>query len=194
MLSSIRGVTLKQSTDFVYLGGKISDSADLSADIARRIGLATGVARSLAAIWKSKVIAVATKIRLYNTSVLPVLLYNAETWTMKEKLNRKLLVFEMTVLRCIAGVTRRDRRRNTYFRLELGVTRDVVNHIRAKRLSYFGHVARRQSSRIPNIMMYGRVQGRRPVGRPKKRWLDNSDSLESLITPERSVNGIRIRV
>ena len=45
--------------------------------------------------------------------------------------------------------------------------------IRAKRLSYFGHVARMQSSRIPNIMMYGRVQGKRPVGRPKKRWLDN---------------------
>ena len=64
MLSSIRGVTLKQSTDFVHLGGKISDSADSSADIARRIGLATGVARSLTAIWKSKVIGVATKIRL----------------------------------------------------------------------------------------------------------------------------------
>ena len=154
MLSSIRGVTLKQSTDFVYLGGKISDSADSSADIARRIGLATGVGRSLAAIWKSKDIGVATKIRLYNTPVLPVLLYNAETWTMKEELNRKLLVFEMTVLRCIAGVTRRDRHRNTDIRLELGVTRDVVNHIRAKRLSYFGHVARMQSSRIPNIMMY----------------------------------------
>ena len=108
-----------------------------------------------------------------HTEGLPVLLYNAETWTMKEELNRKLLVFEMTVLCCIAGVTRRDRRRNTDIRLELGVTRDVVNHIRAKRLSYFGHVARMPSSRIPNIMMYGRVQGRRPVGRPKKRWLDN---------------------
>ena len=56
MLSSIRGVRLKQSTDFVYLEGKISDSADLSADIVKRIGLATGVGRSLAAIWKSKVI------------------------------------------------------------------------------------------------------------------------------------------
>ena len=53
MLSSIRGVTLKQSSDYVYIGGRLSDS---SADIARRIGLATRVARSLAAIWQSKVI------------------------------------------------------------------------------------------------------------------------------------------
>jgi hypothetical protein len=173
MLSSIRGVALKQTTDFVYLGGKISDSADSSADIARRIGLATGVARTLTTVWKSKVIGIATKIRLYNTLVLSVLLYNAETWTMKEELNRRLLVFEMSVLRRIAGVTRRDRLRNTDIRMALGVTRDVVNHVRAKRLSYYGHVVRMEPFRIPNIMMYGRVQGKRPRGRPRKRWLEN---------------------
>ena len=130
-------------------------SADSSADIARRIGLATGVARSLAAIWKSKVIGVATKIRLYNTLVLSVLLYNTETWTMKKELIRKLLVFEMSILHCIAGVTRRDRCRNTDTRLEVGVKRNVVNHVHAKRLSYFGDVVRMQPSRIPNIMLYG---------------------------------------
>ena len=94
----------------------MSDSADSNADIARRIGLATGVARSLARIWKSKEIGIPTKVRLHTTLVLSVLLYNAETWTMKEELNRKLLVFEMSVLRCIAGVTRRDRCRNTDIR------------------------------------------------------------------------------
>ena len=58
MLLSIQGETLKQSSDFVYLGGKMSDSADSSADIARRISLATWVARSLAKIWKSKEIGI----------------------------------------------------------------------------------------------------------------------------------------
>ena len=65
---------------------------------------------------------------------------------MKEESNRKLLVFEMSVLRSIEGVTRRYRCRNTDIRTELGVTRDVVNHVRAKRLSYFGHVVRMQPS------------------------------------------------
>ena len=27
--------------------------------------------------------------------------------------------------------------------------------------------------RTPNIMLYGRVHGKRPVGRPRKRWLNN---------------------
>jgi len=159
MLTSINGVPLKQTADFVYLGGKISDSADSSADIERRIGLATGVARSLAVLWKSKDIGIPTKIRLYNTLVLSVLLYNSETWSMKEELNRKLLVFEMSVLRCIAGVTRKDRQRNTDIRSQLGVARDVVKHVRAKHLSYFGHIVRMQPSRIPSILLYGRVNG-----------------------------------
>ena len=64
MQTSIQGVPLKQSRDFVYLGGKMSDTADSCADIERRIGLATGVARSLVTVWKSTDIEIPTKIRL----------------------------------------------------------------------------------------------------------------------------------
>ena len=56
---------------------------------------------------------------------------------------------------------------------DLEINRDVVNYIRSRRLSYFGHVVRMSPSRIPNIMLYGRVHGKRPVGRPRKRWFDN---------------------
>ena len=186
LMTNIGGVTLKQTKDFVYLGGKISDTVGSGADVERRIGLATGVARSMAEIWKAKDIMTSTKVRLYNTLVLSVLLYNAETWTMKEELRRKLLVFEMTVLRRIAGVTRWDRCRNADIREKLGIGRDIVNRVRAKRLSYFGHVVRMQPARTPNILLYGRVHGRRPVGRPKKRWLDNirEDCLIMGITEE----------
>ena len=186
LLTNIGGVTLKQTKDFVYLGGKISDTVGSGADVERRIGLAMGVARSMAEIWKAKDIMTSTKVRLYNTLVLSVLLYNAETWTMTEELRRKLLVFEMTVLRRIAGVTRWDRCRNADIREKLGIGRDIVNRVRAKRLSYFGHVVRMQPARTPNILLYGRVHGRRPVGRPKKRWLDNirEDCLIMGITEE----------
>jgi len=84
----------------------------------------------------------------------------------------RLRVFEMTVLRRIRGVTRRDRRRNVDVRKELGVTRDVVNKVRNRRLSYFGHVVRMLPSQVPNLLLYGRVEGTKPRGRPRKRWLD----------------------
>ena len=92
---------------------------------------------------------------------------------MTEEIGRKLLVFEMAVLRRIAGISRWDRRRNVDIRKDLEINRDVVNHVRSRRLSYFGHVVRMSPSRIPNIRLYGRVHGKRSVGRPKKRWLDN---------------------
>src|SRR5271163_4598025 len=56
-------------------------------------------------------------------------------------------------------------------RCKLGVTRDVVNHVRSRRLSYFGHIVRMAPSRTPNLLLHGRVEGTRPIGRPKKRWL-----------------------
>jgi len=62
--------------------------------------------------------------------------------------------------------------RNVDIRKELGVTRDVVNEVRHRRLSYFGHVVRMLPFRVPNLLRYGRMAGKRPRGRPKKRWLD----------------------
>ena len=76
---SIGNVALKQVQSFVYLGGKGTSSNSSSEDIARRIGLVTGVARSLQPIWKSANIAAGTKLLLYKSLVLSVLLYNAET-------------------------------------------------------------------------------------------------------------------
>jgi len=70
-------------------------------------------------------------------------------------------VFEMTVLRCIRGVTRRDRRRNVDIQ-KLGVTRDGVNEVRHRRFSYFFHLVRMLPSRVPNLLLYGRVEGARP--------------------------------
>jgi len=81
-------------------------------------------------------------------------------------------VFEMTVFRRIRGVTGRDRHRNVDIRKELGVSRDVVNEVRHRRLSYFGHVVRMLLSRVPSISLYGRVEGTKPCGRPRKKWLD----------------------
>ena len=90
----------------------MTETADSKADVDRRIGLAPGVAGNLAVIWRSKDIGLMTKTRIYKALVLSVLLYNAETWTMTEEIGRKLLVFEITVQRRIAGISRWDRRRN----------------------------------------------------------------------------------
>jgi len=108
----------------------------------------------------------------------------------KEELNRKLCVFKMTVMQCIAAATHKDRIRNVFIRKNPGVITDVVNRVRAKRLSYFGQVVRVQPNSIPDILLWGRVSGKRPIGRPKKRWLDKvkEDCLTNVLITPWSVN------
>jgi len=57
-------------------------------------------------------------------------------------------------------------------RAELGVVRDVVNKIRHRRLSYFGHVVSMARRELLILLLRVRVEGTQPRGRPKKRWLD----------------------
>jgi len=60
----------------------------------------------------------------------------------------------------IMDVTRRDHIKNGDIRTNLGITEDV-ERIQARRLRYFGHVVRMYQHRLPNIALYGRVEGKR---------------------------------
>ena len=79
----------------------------------------------------------------------------------------------MSVLRQICGVTRRDRSRNLDIQKELHIHKDIVQVQQTRRLTYFGHVTRMGSDRYPHLLLHGYTHGRRPKGRPRKKWLDN---------------------
>jgi len=87
------------------------------------------VVKRLSKIWRSRDISLSTKVKVYETLVLSILLYNAETWTLTEELNKRLRVFEMSCLRRIAGVTRQDRVRNEVIRSNLKIQRDIVEKV-----------------------------------------------------------------
>jgi len=86
-------------------------------------------------------------IRMYEVLALSTLLYNADTWTMKEKQKQRLRVFEMACLRKIEGVTRRDRIRNEEIFNRLNIRIGIIDSIRNKRLRYFGHLNRMKNER-----------------------------------------------
>jgi len=130
---------------FVYLDGTVSADQSCDKDIERRIGLASGIVRKLRTVWAAKDISTETKVMLYQTLIQSVVLYNAETWTLKQEQKRKLRVFEMAVLRRICGVTRSDRRRNVDIVNKLAIDRDIVELLQIRRLAYLGHVSRIQS-------------------------------------------------
>ena len=79
------GDELEQVKEFVYLGGLISQDGSCTADVKRRIGLASAVFGKLNRLWKSKNIATSTKVKMYETLVIPVFMYGSECWTLRKE-------------------------------------------------------------------------------------------------------------
>jgi len=122
----------------------------------------------LGVLWKFRRPRTLVKRQNYKFIVL-LLLYNGETWTLKEENIRSLHVFEMSVARKILGCSRRDYRRNTDILNKLSIEEDIVKILRTRRLSYFGHVARMHLNRYPHTLLHGHISGVRSRGRPRKK-------------------------
>ena len=90
---------------------------------------------------------------------------------------RKLRVFENMVLRRIIG-PRRDEVTGEWRRLhneelnDLYSSPNIVRVIKSRRMRWAGHVARMGEKR-GCIGLVGKPEGKRPLGRPRFRWVDN---------------------
>ena len=167
------GDALEQVKEFVYLGGLISQDGSCTADVKRRIGLASAVFGKLNRLWKSKNIATSTKVKMYETLVIPVFMYGSECWTLRKEDEHRIEVAEMNWLRRILRITRLHRMRNEDIRNRLQQEVTLIDRIRKKRLSWFGHVTRMNERRLPQRAMHCYVTGRRTRGRQRKRWREN---------------------
>jgi hypothetical protein len=71
--------------------------------------------------------------------------YASETWVLKGAIIQKLLVFERKILRRIFGPTKENQiwRIKTNEELDNPIKhKNIITHIKAQRLSWFGHVQR----------------------------------------------------
>ena len=80
----IDGETMKRVTDFILGGSKITGDGDCSHEIKRCLLLGRKVMTNLDSIFKSRDIALPTKVRLVKAMVFPVVMYGCESWTVKK--------------------------------------------------------------------------------------------------------------
>ena len=84
-------------SDFIFLGSKITADGDCSHEIKRRLLLGRKVMTKLDSIFKSRDIALPTKVRLVKAMVFPVVMYGCESWTMKKPKRQKLMLLNYGV-------------------------------------------------------------------------------------------------
>ena len=118
------------------------------------------------------------KIKIYRTIILPVVLYGCETWSLTLREESKLRVFENMVLRRIFG-PRRDEVTGEWRRLhneelsDLYSSPNIVRVIKSRRMRWAGHVACMGEERVAYRVLVGKPEGKRPLGRPRRIWVDN---------------------
>jgi hypothetical protein len=89
----------------------------------------------------------------------------------------RLRVFENRVLRRIFGPKREEdgswRKLHTDELHNLYSSLNIVRVIKSRRMRWAGHVARMGEGRGVYRVLVGRSEGKRSLGRPRRRWEDN---------------------
>jgi hypothetical protein len=110
--------------------------------------------------------------------ILPVLLYGCEIWYLTVREEHKLRVFENRMLRRIFG-PKRDGAMGGWRKLHneelhnLYSSPSIIIIIKSRRMRWAGHVAQMGEKRNVYRLLLGKPEGKRPLGSPRRRWIDN---------------------
>jgi hypothetical protein len=114
------------------------------------------------------------------TIILPLVLrvYGCETWSLTVREEHKLRVFENRVLRTIFGPKRNGvtggwRKLHNEELHELYPSPSIIRIIKSRRMRWAGHVARMGVKRNVDRLLIRKPEGKRPLGRPRRRWMHN---------------------
>jgi hypothetical protein len=130
--------------------------------------------------FRSRTVRRIVTIKIYKNILMPTMMFGCEAWSMTEKDKSRLNMWERKILSKVCGPvaeqgTWRIRRRHEELR-ELYKAPDLVADINRKRLEWLGHVIRMDQRRVVKKIFDSEPEGRRKVGRPRLRWLDDVEN------------------
>jgi hypothetical protein len=117
------------------------------------------------------------KVKTYKNIIVAVVLYGCETWSLTLRKEHRLRVFEYRVPRRIFG-PKRDEVTGEWRKLHNGELHDfysspdIIRQIKSRRMRWAGHVARMGVGRNVYKVLVGKLEGKGPLERPRRRWDD----------------------
>ena len=161
---------ISQVTEFTYLGHKLSSINDGLVAVQHRIGLGWAAFNNKAVL-TSKRVSYHLKAKIFNTYVIPVVLYGLECVNWTSKSLQKLVVFQNHMMRFMT-----NKRLSDHTRIEdlLRTTKltPITSKIKSMVLKLYGHTER-STQGVSKISLEGMIEGKRSRGRQPKRWRDN---------------------
>ena len=154
------GEGLEEVESVKYLGSVVDTRGGTEADVKTRISKARAAFHILRNVWKSRVIGKTTKIRLFNTNVKSVLLYEAETWRMNKTTLKRIQTFVNQCLRKILGIQWMDKVSNKDL-WERTSQVQIEIEILKRRWGWLGHTLRKTNTNITRQALTWNPQGKR---------------------------------
>jgi hypothetical protein len=126
----------------------------------------------------SRLLSKNVKIRVHKTIILPMVLYGCETSFLSLREEHTLSVFEDRALRRIFGrkrdeVTGEWRKLHNEEHHDLNSSPSIIRIMKLRTMRWEGTVARMREKRSAYRLLVGKPEGKRPLGRPRRGWLDN---------------------
>jgi hypothetical protein len=109
---------------------------------------------------------------------VPVVLNGCETWSLTLREEHRLRVFENRVLRRTFGpkrdeVTEGWRKVHNEELHNLYSSPSIIRMIKSRKMRWVGHVAQMGENMNAYRILVGKPEGRRTLGKPRRRWEDN---------------------
>jgi hypothetical protein len=162
---------------FRYLGTTITNQNPIQEEIKRRLNAGNACYHSIQNLLSSRWLYKHIKIRIYKTMILAVVLYGCETWSLTLMEEHRLRVFESRVLRIFGprkdDVTGEWRKLHNEDLHNLYSSPNIIRMIKSRRMRWAGQVERMGETRNACRILVGKPDGKRPLGRPRRRWVDN---------------------
>ena len=171
------GQTYAQTHEFRYLGGMVTEDANLEREIAKRAQAAWCSYKKYATeLFDRPTAPWHLKVRLLKAEAMEALLYGCMTWAPRQEHYRLLRTTHHRLLLRIIGY---QRERGSYRQLSYAQalkrtgSESVEATVRRRRLLFAGAIARQPDDRLPKRLLFGQLTGgsNRTAGRPEHDWL-----------------------
>ncbi|XP_071577336.1 uncharacterized protein [Temnothorax nylanderi] len=167
----IKGATVEQVSSFKYLGTIMTSLYDPKKEIRSRIKQARRTFTSMKTFFTRSDLSLDLRVRMIRCYIFSTLLYGCESWTLDPNTKRKIDAFKMYLYRRMLRISWVNKITNEEVFSRMQKQKELMLAIRERKTRYIGHLMRGERYELLRLIIQGKIQGKRSIGRRQNSWL-----------------------